>query len=86
MSFKYVITCRSGITEVMHSDNAGNFGKVNKEFKDLVNQLEQGNISQIAANHGVQWSFNFLAAPYFSRIHEVMVEAAKTVIGEGRYK
>ena len=68
---------RRGIPEVMFSENGGNFVKADKELKDLVNQLDQENIKQTAANKGVQWSFNPHGAPHFGGVHEIIVKAAK---------
>ena len=64
----------------MFSDNGGNFVKVDKELKDLVNQLDQEKIKQATANKGVQWSLNPPAELHFGGVHEIMVKAAKKAI------
>ena len=71
---------RRGIPEVMFSDIGGNFAKVDKELKDLGNQLDEEKIKQTTANNRVQWSFNPPAAPHFGGVHKIMVKAAEKAI------
>ena len=67
-----------------------NFVKADKDFKNLVNQLDQEKIQKTTRNKEIQSSFNPPAAPHFCGVHEIMVKAAKKSdqkhIGECRYK
>ena len=75
-----------GLPEVMFSANGGNCVKVDKEFKYLVNQLDQKKIIQTTKNKGVQWSFNPPAAPHFGGVHEAAKKAIKNILGNAPYK
>jgi len=67
-----------GVPEEMISDNGTNFVGVNQELCELRDRLLQnGKIEQSMRN---KWIFNPPSAPYFGRVYNTMIKAAKRAI------
>ena len=68
---------RGGLPEEMISDDGTNFIGVERELRELVEQLDRDKIKKSAANKGIKWSFNPPWAPHFGGVHETMINSAK---------
>ena len=70
----------------MLSDNGTNFVAAEREFRELVEALDQKKKTnkqtkkQPTATKGVIWHFNPLLAPHFGEVHETKIKAAKRAV------
>jgi hypothetical protein len=70
-------TCRRGIPATVLSDNGSNFVGANREFKSLVEGLDQNQVLEKATNNKICWKFNPPGAPHWGGVFESMVKCAK---------
>ena len=76
----YRMVNRRGIPREMLSDNGTNFVTAEREFRELVEALDQSKTAQSRANKGVIWHFNPPLVPHFEGAHETMIKAAKRAV------
>ena len=76
----YRMASRRGLSQEVMSDNGTNFVGANTKLKELIRRLNKTKIEKSAANNGIKWYFNPPFGPYFGRIHETMIKAAKRAV------
>jgi len=76
----YRFASRRGWPDELTSDNGRNFVGANRELKELVNQLNQGQIVKSMTSQAVKWNFNPPAAPHLGGVFEIMIKAAKRAV------
>ena len=74
------MAARRGWPTKMLSDNGRNFMGAEKEIRDLVSQLDHGQLQRMTSNYGVTWCWNPLAAPHFGGVFESMIKSSKRAI------
>ena len=80
MNAFFRMVSRRGRPEKVVSDNGTNFVGANKELKELVEALDQHEITRVSANKGIEWQFNPPMAPHWGGVHEIMIKSAKRAI------
>ena len=80
MNAFYRMVNRRGLPIEVLSDNGTNFVEANRELLELVSALNEDQISNNVANHGIKWHFNPPLAPHFGGVHETMIKSAKRAI------
>ena len=68
---------RRGKPAHIHSDNGSNFVGAEKELRLLFDQENQQQLTQVAADQGIQWHFIPPAAPHMGGLWEAAVKSAK---------
>ena len=76
----YRFVNRTGLPEVVVSDNGTNFVGAVRELKELMNLLDKDQIIGNTAYKGVKWLFNPPSAPHFGGVHESVIKSAKRAI------
>ena len=69
-------TCRRGIPATVLSDNGSNFVGANREFKSLVEGLDQNQVLEKATNNKICWKFNPPGAPHWGGVFESLFARA----------
>ena len=63
----YRFVGRRGLPELVISDNGTNFVGGQRELKEVIDQMNQEQITRTVADQKVTWQFNPAAAPPFRR-------------------
>ena len=64
----------------MLSDNGSNFVGAEKEFRELVGELDPDQVQSMTSNQGVNWYWNPPSAPHFGGVFEAMIKSSKRAI------
>lgn len=71
---------RRGNVKRIYCDNGSNFKGAQRELRGLLQQLEESELQQHAAERGIEFHFNPPYAPHFGGIHESMVKSCKRAL------
>ena len=74
------LSARRGSPSVLYSDNGTNFVKANKELKEAVANLNQGEQKGLAATKGIKWIFNPPSAPHMGGSWERLIRSVKIAL------